>query len=539
MRKTINPVSENHAVAQSERFRRNLALGAFVGLLAGALAVRTASFISESLEYDTYILLVSIHLPYSEYLKGGFHWSIHTHYWWTAHILSSQIWAFRLIPGLLSLLGLFLVSWLVWRARPGDYVAVGFATFFIAVNAHATNLVGYPMISYSVDVLAGGLLVGLLACLVHNRGVTRSVLVFSTLVVPLALFASVMIVVPIVAVSLTYVIWHQFNSSQDEKTAGYRLISSLRKLWPLVLPIAAVLLTTALSSFDNLGPEKRPDMDRFFLQRSGDAGSVAGVAGWSLSSTVRLIGGLALPVSSEQFRLLGLLLGALLAISLFLFVVLGVRAQYRQGFWGALALFIFLNFLGTFLGGVLGLYPFGTIRYWGFMTLPAAIAVGFAFGEFVRSVRPSKIRRLNVGATTAIILSAVVLVVSSTTQTLNAANANKAAIGSLEETADPLIIYSDYSSPALIVYKPWVQDVGLSMGWGTFFGHGSDGGPLSPSIIRFRGKLDSSNRQQITVVAPSREHFDDLYPTWAALLGSSFELAEEISAPSIWIGRYR
>lgn len=524
---------------RSERFRRNFALGSFVILLVGGLAVRTASFVSESLEYDTYALLVSINLPYSEYLEGGFHWSIHTHYWWTAQILGSQIWAFRLIPGLLSLLGLFLVSWLVWRARPGDYVALGFATFFIAVNAHATNLVGYPMIIYSVDVLAGGLLVVFLSNLVQSRGVTHPVLVFSVLITPLALFASVMIVVPIVAMSLTYVIWYQFNSSQNEETLGYRLFSSVRKLWPLLLPFAAVLLTTALSSFDNLGPEKRPDMDRFFLQRSGDGGSVAGVAEWSLSSTVRLIGGLVLPVSSEQFRWLGLLLGALLATSLFLFVVVGVRAQYRQAFWGALALFIFLNFLGTFLGGVLGLYPFGTIRYWGFMTLPAAIAVGLAFGEFVRIVRPLKIRRLNIGVTAAIILSAVVLVVSSTTQTLTAANANKAAIRSLEETADALIIYSDYSSPALIAYKPWIQDVGLSMGWGTIFGHGSDGGALSPKVISFRDKLDSSNGREVTVVAPSRERFDDLYPTWAALLGSSFELAEEISAPSIWIGRYR
>lgn len=524
---------------ERERFRRNLAIGFLVFLLACGLVARIASFTSESFDYDTYALLPSIGLPYSEYLKGGFHWSIHTHYWWTAHILGAQIWAFRLLPALVGLLAFFLVLWLVWRVRTGDFLALIFATFFVAVNSHAINLVGYPMISYSVDLLFGGLLVGFLAYLVHERGVSHSLLAFLVLMVPLVLFASIMIVVPIIAISLTYVIWHQFNSGQNGETPGYRLFSSLRKLWPLLLPIAAVLLTTTLSSFDNLGPEKRPDMDRFFLQRSGDGGSVAGAAEWSLSSSVRLIGGLTLPVSSEQFRWLGLLLGAIFAMGLFLFVVLGVKAKYRQGFWGALALFISLNFLAVFVGGVLGLYPFGTIRYWGFMTVPSAIAVGFVFGELLKSVRPLKTRRVYVGVTTAVILSAVVLVPSFSAQTLSASNANKAAVRSLDETADALVIYSDYSSPALIAYQPWIQDVGLSMGWGTFFGHGSDGGPLSPKIINLRDKLDSSNDKQITVVAPSRELFDDLYPTWTALLGSDFRLAEEVNAPSIWIGRYR
>lgn len=522
-----------------ERLRRHLSIWSLLVLLACGLVARTASFTSESLDFDTYALFASIGLPYSEYLKGGFHWSIHTHYWWTAHILGAQIWAFRLLPALVGLLAFFLVLWLVWRVRPGDYLALIFATFFIAVNAHAINLVGYPMISYSVDLLVGGLLVGFLAYLVHKRGVSDSLLAFSVLMVPLALFASIMIVVPIVSMALTYVMWHQFNSRQDENPPGYRLLFALRKLWPLLLPIASVLLIYAVSSFDNLGPEKRPDMDGFFLQRSGDADTISGVAGWILNGAVRLIGGLTLPVSSEQFRWLGLSLGAIFAISLLLFVVLGVRAKYRQVFWGALALFIFFNFLAVFVGGVLGLYPFGTIRYWGFMTVPSAIAVGLAFGEFFRSVRPLKTRWVNVGMTTAIILSAVVLVLSFSAQTLSAANANKAAVRSLDETADALVIYANYSSPALIAYQPWIQDVGLSMGWGTFFGHGSDGGPLSPNIIGFRDKLDSSNDKQITVVAPSRELFDDLYPTWATLLGSDFKLAEEINAPSIWIGRYR
>lgn len=523
-----------------ERIHRILVIAFLVGLLLFGIVARIASFLSEPLDFDTYALFVSIDLPYSEYLTGGgFAWSLHTHYWWTAELLGVHLWAFRLVPALISLLVFFLVLWLVRQVRPRDYVAPLFATFFIAVNAHAIKLVGYPMISYSVDFLFGGLLVGLLAYLIQRRGEAQSVLAISILMVPLALFASIMIVVPIVAMSLAYVIWRQFNSEEDSKTPGYRFISSLRRLWPLLMPIAVVLLIYTVQSFDNLGSDKRPDMDGFFLQRSGRAGSVAGFAEWSIVSTVRLIGGLVLPVASEQFRWLGLLLGGIFALVLLVFVLLGVTAKHRHEFWGALALFIFLSFLAVFVGGILGLYPFGTIRYWGFMVLPAAIAVGLVFGELFTTAQPLKMWWLKVGLTIAMTLSAVVLVFSFAIQTLNAGEANKAAIRSLDETADALIVYSNYSSPALIAYQPWVEDAGLSMGWGTFFGQGSDGGPLSPNIMNFQSRLDSSNEQKITVVAPSRELFEDSYPTWTAFLGTDFELVEEIKAPDIWIGRYR
>lgn len=112
-----------------ERLRRDLTIGALVVLSACGLIARIASFMSESLDYDTYALLLTIDLPYSEYINGGFAWSLHTHYWWTAQILGIEVWAFRLLPAFVSLVAFFLVSWLVWRVRPGDYVALIFAIF--------------------------------------------------------------------------------------------------------------------------------------------------------------------------------------------------------------------------------------------------------------------------------------------------------------------------------------------------------------------------------------------------------------------------
>jgi hypothetical protein len=95
------------------------------------------------------------------------------------------------------------------------------------------------------------------------------------------------------------------------------------------------------------------------------------------------------------------------------------------------------------------------------------------------------------------------------------------------------VFYSEYIAPVLVAKIPEIRSNSHSIGWGSFWGHGSDGGvPENVKTIFEDSKI--GQKKKFAIVSTSKENIIKYYPSWEKY----YNLTEiqQHKAPSIWVG---
>ena len=97
-----------------------------------------------------------------------------------------------------------------------------------------------------------------------------------------------------------------------------------------------------------------------------------------------------------------------------------------------------------------------------------------------------------------------------------------------------IILYDEYISPVLQVRLAHLHEKGYSMGWGTFWGDGSDNGVPQ----NLRAQLVSSEAVKTALVLAGREDVMNFFPSYRELLNQNYHIKQIILGPNMYAWLY-
>ena len=508
-------------------------------LLAVGTALRFVEYSFDRLEYDEYTLFIGVDNSVSEFvsLHRYFPAQFLAHYWLSYRLLGGSALAFRSLS-LLSAVALLVLT-AVWmnRAWPERKVATLVAVGLLAVNGNALYLSRYAMFPYGFSFLVAGALFFLFMRLAEGPLGGRRWLWIALALPMVAFFSNEFLIVPLATGVFCVLVLRWVRLPHARSVAGqWQWAWEMKPLLiiPLVFAVRQIVHPTFLAHW---GAAKRADQVDLYYPTAGYAPTVAGAGQFLLDKTYALFASVLEPIGFSQRPTLELLFltgcGALAAVALV--QVVRRRADGRTVFT---VLFLLVTLAAMAVGSLLGLYPYGIVRYAPYLFMPtvALISVGAAIAWewlFGRLRWPGAATVLLVALSAVVLAAGVYLAVVRSAQTARIEQEDEQAIVWLAEQQPDLILADNYIATVLYTKAPQVYQQLHAMGWGTYMQQGQDVVPpamaetIAGDAITKADAADSI----LVVLYPNElgrtdryEGFNQRFPTWSKLVEENFDL---------------
>lgn len=535
-----------------------------LGILVICLSARLVLLNADTLDYDSYSLMTDVVKSFPVYLEkmASYGLPMRVHYWISYRLFGGELPDYLILPvaaSLATVVVIYVGLNRYWRTATG---IVFFTLCLFAFNGHSFYLASYAMFPYAFSLLVSSILYFIFLHFSLNLQARIRWYWIPIAIIPAAFFTNLITTIPVLSgiASILLYRWFRVPESRNLK----HVLHYLNSIWPLLIfPITYVVVYT-IFPFTNLGPDKRPDMAEYFFYSSSNVQSLWGIVLFLIHGTANLFGQLFVP--SPPAALVGqhlstflrpilsiLLLGLLCAWAC---VRLKILKCSNNSFKFALftespPLVFTLIYLGVMysaiaVGGLSGLYPFGTVRYASFLLIPALIVVGYFFSWATVNISSCfgvdvRWRKAFLGLASFLAVLGVFTIASNHNKYMQDRAEINAVFESIRRTDAEFVLVGDYPAPALRHFVPNIYDgnKAMSIGWGTFWGHGSDGGVPQELTKLIKGNEDSAPAvKRMLVIASSRQQFDDIYPSYSQMIGKYYRLEQEIKATNIWAGTY-
>ena len=539
---------------------RLITLGVFVVCLAARLVLLDA----DTLDFDSYYMMSGVEMPFFEYLAkmAGIQLPMIVHYWVSYRLFGGELSDYLILPVAASLATVVVIYVGLNRYWTSATGIVFFTLCLYAVNDHSLYLASYGMFAYAFSLLVSSVLYFTFLHFSSNLHARIRWYWIPIAIIPAAFFSNLITTIPVLSgiASVLLYRWYRVPDSRNVK----HVLHYLDSIWPLLLfPITYVVIYT-LFPFTNLGSDKRPDMAEYFFYSSSNVRSLWGMGSFLIRGTANLLWQLFSP--SPPAVLVGqhlstylrpilsiLLLGLLCAWACVRLKILKCSnnsfklALFTESPQMAFTLiYIGVMYSAIAVGGLSGLYPFGTVRYAGYLLIPALILVGYFFSWATINISSyygvnARWRKVFLGLATFLVVLGVVTIASNHNKYMQDRAEINSVFESISHTDAELVLVGDYPAPALRHFVPSIYDgnKAMSIGWGTFWGHGSDGGVPQELTERIKGDGGAVPAVKRTlVIASSRQQFDEIYPSYSQMIGKYYRLEQEMKATNIWAGTY-
>jgi hypothetical protein len=522
----------------------NLAL-ILLAVLIGLIA-RLAAMYADRLDVDIYYMMTEASQSFSDYTRdAGFSRTLMLYWWLIDHAVGESLWVHRVFPFFLNVLAIGLVA--VWLYRFVETPeAVIFATLFFGLSSWATYTVEYPVINYSVEILLGVIIFKYtIACCCNDAGMSKSNYSITIIcIVFLAAMASYTIVVPVCACLATNVIWHVRNlypGDRDNYSSPFRIM----RLWPMLFVVSVQGFLWSLIPYRYLGDKLPTHMYKYFMNRSDSPQNVVGAIQFTLSNTREWMRGLITPVGADElFAILPvsqkLFYGALILTVVCTLVFLAVRRRIETPIVIAL-IFVTLVALAILFGGLIGMFPYGSVRYTGWLLMPISLIFGSTASAWIGCIdKIANYTKVRLLISSIAVVSAALLLALFTKSTLNRRAENYAAVELLKDPSNfDEILYSGFIAPALRGLVEEATNKGIDLGFGKVHKSVEEKILDQQEFVRFQTDSLKDDRSLVAVCAQSKERLAELHPSWSSILSNHYRLSEEIDAPDLWVGFYK
>ena len=323
---------------------------------------------TDGFNVDEYRPLRGVGLSLSRYLmdhrnsNGKLHFFFPEllHYWISFRIFGGSLTGFRIAALLSSVMVLPVSALCLWRLWPDRRLLTVVTLMLLAGNAALIWFSSYAMIVYGESALLSAMLFFLFVRVARGPLPTRRWVPISLLLVPFALFAHFIMIVPLGVGAALVIVTRAANAGGAGKvSAGLRAAREL--LWLLPIPVVQGLIW--LFEPWNTGAGRRPDTAAYFFRTSGYSESIGGILGFVAKRSSELPGqllGLAHP--SSAVALLATLLALVAAV-----VTLRRKPLAPDAFPVLYSLVLLLLMAALSL---IDLYPYGSRRYM-FFAIPS------------------------------------------------------------------------------------------------------------------------------------------------------------------------
>jgi hypothetical protein len=115
---------------------------------------------------------------------------------------------------------------------------------------------------------------------------------------------------------------------------------------------------------------------------------------------------------------------------------------------------------------------------------------------------------------------------------------NNMVINELRDSKITYVFYCEHNKPILLNKIPGIKNRSSSLGWGSLYGHGDDGGVHKDIAKTLEIASNGGTDRIIAVVAPSRKTFTEQYPSWRRVFYKNLKVIKEVTGPSIWIAYF-
>lgn len=251
----------------------------------------------------------------------------------------------------------------------------------INLNSNSIYLARYALMPYGFTLLTTTLLFFVFLRLSEYQLDRQSWLYISIISVPIAFFSDFITVVPISAGALLITLIRTSGSSWSKKVSG--VAATFWELRALSIFPIMYLARQLIHPFTNLGADRRPDMARLFFPTSGYSSDFGGVFHYAIARTYDLFVSMLVPLTGRDILSYGVIGMWLIAFIYGCIMIILHRAERRALFT---LLYLILNVLVVSLGGCIGIYPYGSIRYTPYLLVPGLIIAGIGASSFVTYV---------------------------------------------------------------------------------------------------------------------------------------------------------
>lgn len=508
-----------------------------LSILIVGFAIRFVEVTNDTYDFDEYACMMDVEKSLPSYVNGRtgcYSLSLLVHYWISYRLLGNSLIAYRTMSLIAGILLLIVVTSCLIRFFPSDKGICLVVLLVLILNGNALYLTRYSMFSYGNSLLVSAGLFFLFMRLAEGPINKRQWLWITAGALPAAFFSNMIMMVPLATGTLLVIVFRWWRFADSRNLAGlWRWLWELKPL--LVFPFT-YLIIHILFPYTHLGAEKRPDMAPLFFTTSNFSQDILGVIKFVLARTYSLFGYMIAPIVNGGFTKAAVASWGFLAAVTVVQAARG-RADQRTVF----ALFFLLTTLVSILcASLLGLYPYGNVRYTPYLLMPTAILIGFGGMSvyrwiFQRWALTRSLKALLTFSAVVILIAGGVMSVERYNSFASARKSNYQALDLLRSQKADLILSDSYMMPVLSARAPEVYEHLHSMGWRTFW----EENVVPPELVdMITGLKQPQPVASILVILRHKDITRD-FPRWNTLLNTYFNLDTDLEAPNIWVGLYR
>jgi hypothetical protein len=513
-------------------------------LLAVGLATRLVETTYDRLDYDEYACMVNVHQNFSDYVKGlAGNYSVQflMHYWLSYRLLGDTLIAYRTMS-LITGVSLLLLTTLWLRHFWPLQKAVSLVVLLVLIlNANALYLARYAIFVYGNSLLVSAGLFFLFMRLAEGPLENRAWLWISAILLPAAFFSNLVMMVPLATGILSVIVFRWWRFADSRNLAGlWRWVWEFKPL--LIFPFVYLIREISFP-LTNLGADARPDMAHLFFPTSGHSCTFLGILEFVLGGTYSLFRSMLaptvlVPAEPHNFILRAVVVAVWGSLAAFTFVQVARRRADQQTMFTAF--FLLTTLMSIVVAGLLGVYPYGDVRYTPYLLMPCAILIGIGGSSVCRWV----FQGLGLLRSRSALLAylAVVILIAGSCQSLvryrsavSTKNGDDQAIDWLRSHPSDLVLADSYVTAILYTRAPEVYERVHPMGWGTYWGKDAVPSELA-EVITGAGQLQPV---ESVLVALYYKDLAQAFPRWNSLLGGDFDVDMSVEGPNIWVGLYR
>jgi hypothetical protein len=512
-----------------------------ISILIIALSSCWVSGFRDTFNWDAYGLMIGLENKFPEYNSDlSYILPQRIHYWISFRLFGSNLFGFIFSPLILMLFSFVIIYIGIKKYFHNANSIIFVSLLILAFNAHLKFRCGYPLITYAGSFLVSALLFFLYLRLSSGIINKKKWLWIFFILIPAAFFSNIPVLVPFATgiFSLIFIrYWYK-----PLYRSFFLLWKSIKELLLLVVFPFVFLVVYKIQPFINLGPIKRPEMASLFFSTSEFSQDtwILGIIKYSFERSIKLI--------IQFFPKINLVIGEINIgyiisfIFLFMFCILLLYLYIKffkrnlQKEISFTLIFFTITFLAILSGGLIGVFPFGILRYASFLLLPAAILSGYGFSLIIKWV----LQKIRIKSKILPIAIALLIFILGSFNNLKiykhnllTKNRNHKALQLINISEVDLVLLSEYQRPVVTILAPEAYAKSYSIGWGTYFGHGDDGGISKDFIDQLKLKNVDGSLKSVLLIAPQK--FEELYPSWVEFLSrNNFKIRNNIEAPNIY-----
>jgi hypothetical protein len=444
-------------------------------LLVVGVGIRLVEVTYDRFDYDEYDLMLNVRQSFADYSKGLVgkdELQYVLHYWLSYRLLGEGSNAFRTMSLIAGIALLLLTPLWLTRFWPAQKNVTLVALLLLILNENALYLSRYALFSYGSSFLLATGLFFLFLRLVEGPLANRQWLWIGAILLPAALFSQVVMIVPLAIGGLSVIVfrWWQFTESRNLEGLG-RWVWELKPL--LALPLI-LLIRQMIFPFDYSGVGELAVIEHLFFPTSGYPHSLLGMISFVLTKTYALFWALLAPAGAQSVSFMGPLFlafcGFLAALAL---VPVARRHADRRTLFTAF--FLLATLTATIIGGLLGICPYGSVRYASYLTMPCVVLIGIGGSLAHRWIfgglgLPLSWNTLVANLAALSLIGGICLGITRYSYIVSVETSNDQAISWLRSQQPDLVLADNYIAAVLYSRAPEIYERVHRLGWGAWLG---------------------------------------------------------------------